>query len=212
MENTTFKNSLFGGFNRQDVIDYIESASRKSSETIAALEAEVASLQDERAALTEERDSLSAELDALKAQLSALTEERDSLACSLGEAKSLGESFAAGLEEANASLAAANEELSLLRPQAEEYAKVKEHISGIELDAKRRADEAESSVRTRLNVFLSEVQKQYASLVSSTNTAVTHASSELRKLEVTLSQLPLAFDAGKTELEKLEKSVYSNEE
>ena len=40
MENTTFKNSLFGGFNRQDVIDYIESASRKSSETIAALEAE----------------------------------------------------------------------------------------------------------------------------------------------------------------------------
>ena len=212
MENTTFKNSLFGGFNRQDVIDYIESASRKSSETVASLESEVASLQEERTALTEKCEKLEAELAELTEKLAAITAERDELACSLGEAKSLGESFAAGLEEANASLSAAEEELALLRPQAEEYTKVKEHISGIELDAKRRADEVESSTRTRLNVFLSDVQKQYASLVATANTAASHASSELRKLEVTLSQLPLAFDAGKNELEKLEKSVYSGEE
>lgn len=212
MENTSFKNSLFGGFNRQDVIDYIESASRKNSETVAALESEVATLKDECEALRKERDELSEKLAELNEKLAALTEERDELACSLGEAKSLGESFAAGLEEANASLSAANEELALLRPQAEEYTKVKEHISGIELDAKRRADEIESATRTRLTVFLGDVQQQYNSLVTAANTAATHASAELRKLEVTLSQLPLAFDAGKVELEKLEKSVYSAEE
>jgi len=211
MENTSFKNSLFGGFNRQDVIDYIESASRKSSETIAALEADLSSLQDECNALRGERDELSAKLADLEEKFASLTEERDELACSLGQAKSLGESFAAGLEEANASLTAANEELSLLRPQAEEYAKVKEHISGIELDAKRRADEIESSTRTRLSALLSEVHKQYDSVIASANTAVSYASGELRKLDVTLSQLPLAFDASKSELDKLEKSVYFSE-
>ena len=212
MENTTFKNSLFGGFNRQDVIDYIESASRKSSESIAALEADCSSLRDEISALQEERDTLAARVQALEEELASMTAERDELACSLGEAKSLGESFSAGLEEANASLSAANEELAVLRPQAEEYAKVKDHISGLELDAKRRADEIEGSTRTRLTAFLGDVQQQYNSLVTAVNTASTHASTELRKLEVTLSQLPLAFDAGKAELEKLEKSVYSTEE
>ena len=82
----------------------------------------------------------------------------------------------------------------------------------LELDAKRRADEIESATRTRLTVFLGDVQQQYNSLVTAANTAATHASAELHKLEVTLSQLPLAFDAGKVELEKLEKSVYSAEE
>ena len=72
MENTSFKNSLFGGFNRQDVIDYIESASRKSSESIAALEADCSSLRDELSTLQDERDTLAARVQALEEELAAI--------------------------------------------------------------------------------------------------------------------------------------------
>ena len=69
----------------------------------------------------------------------------------------------------------------------------------------------EPSTRTRLSVLLNDVRKQYDSVVASANTAVSYASAELRKMDVALSQLPLAFDAGKSELDKLEKSVYLSE-
>ena len=38
MENNTFKGSLFGGFRRQDVMDYIEKASRESAELLQSQE------------------------------------------------------------------------------------------------------------------------------------------------------------------------------
>lgn len=40
MENNTFKGSLFGGFNREDVIDYIKKTSAESTARIESLEGE----------------------------------------------------------------------------------------------------------------------------------------------------------------------------
>ena len=41
MENNTFKGTLFGGFNREDVISYITKTSAQANERIAALEADI---------------------------------------------------------------------------------------------------------------------------------------------------------------------------
>ena len=38
--NTNFKTALFGGFDREDVVNYIQQISRESQQRISALEAD----------------------------------------------------------------------------------------------------------------------------------------------------------------------------
>ena len=44
----TFRTAVVGGFNRQDVLDYIESTVRESREKMVALQKELQSLREER--------------------------------------------------------------------------------------------------------------------------------------------------------------------
>ena len=44
--NTNFKTALFGGFDREDVVNYIQQISRESQQRISALEAENQDLQE----------------------------------------------------------------------------------------------------------------------------------------------------------------------
>ncbi len=48
MENNTFKGSIFGGFNRQDVMNYIEKASRESGELLQQNQEQIAALEQEK--------------------------------------------------------------------------------------------------------------------------------------------------------------------
>ena len=50
MENNTFKGSLFGGFNREDVIDYIKKTSAESTARIESLEGDIDKLCARRSA------------------------------------------------------------------------------------------------------------------------------------------------------------------
>ena len=47
MENNSFKRVTFGGFAKQDVIDYIEKTARENAAVVEQLRKENASLQDE---------------------------------------------------------------------------------------------------------------------------------------------------------------------
>ena len=61
MENNTFKGSLFGGFNREDVIDYIKKTSAESTARIESLEGDI--------------DKLCAQEQELRTQVSTLRGE-----------------------------------------------------------------------------------------------------------------------------------------
>ena len=62
MENT-FKSSVFGGFNRDDVIRYIEKTSLESKQQIEALEQESDGLCRENAELRDKLDAAERERD-----------------------------------------------------------------------------------------------------------------------------------------------------
>ena len=62
MENNTFKGSLFGGFNREDVIDYIKKTSAESTARIESLEGDI--------------DKLCAQEQELRTQVSTLRGEK----------------------------------------------------------------------------------------------------------------------------------------
>ena len=61
---------MFGGFNRKDVIDYIDTLQRKAAqEASGALQAQIESLRTERDALLLETQSLREQITQLRAQL-----------------------------------------------------------------------------------------------------------------------------------------------
>ena len=98
MENT-FKSSVFGGFNRDDVIRYIEKTALESKQQIESLE--------------QESDGLCRENTELRDKLAAAERERDSLKESYATASGAQEALKKGLT-------AAQETIAELRAQLED--------------------------------------------------------------------------------------------
>ena len=203
MENNTFKGSLFGGFNREDVIDYIKKTSAESTARIESLEGDIDKLCaqeqelrtlddciksaykwiDKRDAAAE-RDTLRAALDTANDELTALRAEAEALRAE------------------NASLRAENDKL---RPMAEQYSTIKEHLAGIELDAHQRAEEYERGVHERLAALIGDCRAHCDSVLSTLGNTCINVTSELRRAENSISSLPAAFNALRAGLEKLEE-------
>ena len=222
MENT-FKSSVFGGFNRDDVIRYIEKTSLESKQQIEALEQESdglcrenAELRDKLAAAERERDKLaesystaSSAQDALKKGLTAAQETISELRAQIEEgAQKLASAKAdcdrqlkakeEAAEQRIAELAAQHaerlsaaeqerkrllSELDELRPQVEEYGRVKAHIADIELSARERAEQ----------------------VLSTLGATCESVSSELKRADAAVAQLPEAFTTLEGQLDELKK-------
>ena len=193
MENNTFKGSLFGGFNREDVIDYIKKTSAESTARIESLEGDIDKLcaqeQELRTQVStlrgeNDRDTLRAALDAANDELTALRAEAEALRAE------------------NASLRAENDKL---RPMAEQYSTIKEHLAGIELDAHQRAEEYERGVHERLAALIGDCRAHCDSVLSTLGNTCINVTGELRRAENSISSLPAAFNALRAGLEKLEE-------
>ena len=187
---SSFKTTMFGGFERQSVIDYIEKNAQEAAQTQEKLHQENEELAAAKAAPEQE-------LVSLRKQVTDLEEKSGRLS--------------AELEEKSAALGSAQQELEQIRPRMEEltaeaeaYARVKAHIGEIECSAQKRADDLEASVMQRLNQQLAEYKRQYQELVTTFNVASDHVLGELRKVEVNLSQLPRTFDKMGGDLADLE--------
>ncbi len=213
MENT-FRSAVFGGFNRQDVINYITKTASENAETIRALEEERDRLlqelseKGEQAARAEE---LSAQCTDLESRLTAVQAEKATLSGEVEEKDALAQRLAA------------------LETQAEEYRELKEHIAQIELDAHRRADEiiaaAEQEAeglrqqakqeadeaRHRLQEQLTVLAGQYRTMRGDFQSIQEHVTGELRRMHVAIEQLPLAFDRFDGDLTKLRGRIAAEE-
>ena len=121
--STSFKTSMFGGFDRSDVIAYIEKTGREHEERVAALEAENETLRKENQTLENTQRVTQAQL--LKMQDNEETCRR--------------------LRRQLADAEARNQELeqrcAQLKVQADEYESLKDHVAQIEISAHRRTEE-----------------------------------------------------------------------
>ena len=205
MDGNTFKGSLFGGFDRQDVIDYITKVSAESASRIEALEADVDRLCTQERELRAQIASLHTESDALKADLARASGERDesraALTAASNELTAL-RAEAAALRQTNVALRAENDEL---RPLSTQYSIIKEHISGIELDAHQRAEEYERGVHARLAELIGACRSHCGDVLATLNETCQSVTGELHRAENSVSSLPAAFTALRAGLEKLEE-------
>ena len=188
MENYPIKSVTFGGFDKQDVIRYIEQAAQQAA-------AAQQTLQDENENLRKQAEALSAELSTLRAQVSSLSAERDRLQEALGRESASRQQLE--------SLKPLESEVARLRPDAESYAQFRERIGAIECEARKRAADLELATVNQLQKTVDLFREQYQTLMSTFESTASHVNGELRKVEVNLTQLPRAMDQAGTELNEL---------
>ena len=154
MSNHVLKGTLFGGFKRSDVIEYIERNAKENSEAVAVLKEELENLRKDRDSLSEERGSLlerSGRLDALKEEKDALMEEVVAL-----------RTANAALEQ---ELEALRAEVEGMRPEIEEYHAIKERLCDIQIEACRRATELEETTKRRMDELEDSTYERLQGLV-----------------------------------------------
>ena len=195
MENYSFKSVAFGGFDKQDVVRYLEQASEKAAAVQRELEAENAELRKQVEDRREELDQLRAQVEELTAQRDGLQEKLESEAAARANLEPL-----RALEQDVARLKA---ERDALKPDAEAYARFRERLGAIECEARNRADDLEEEAAAPPRRTLEEFRSRYSKLMSDFEAASGHVNGELRKIEVTLSQLPRALDQTGAQLSEL---------
>lgn len=195
MDSYSFKSVPFGGFDKQDVVHYIEQASEKA----AAVQRE---LQEENHSLRTKNASLEDQIEELQRQLEKLTDERDRLQSDL-RAESAHRKKLEPLRPLESETARLRDEVEKLRPDALAYAQFRERLGAIECEARKRAGDLEAASLAQLRQTVSLFRTQYQSLMQTFESTASHVTGELRKVEVNLTQLPRAMDQAGAELDKL---------
>ena len=192
MENYAFKSVAFGGFDKQDVIHYIEQTSKEAAENLEKL-------RQERDSLQTEAESLRSQVRELQTRLEAESSLREQAQSQLEAEQTARQELEAGRDEAQRLRA----ELEKLRPEAEAYAQFRDRVGDIECDAHKRAAELEADTTAKLRRTVELFRSQYVTLMSTFESTASHVTAELRKVEVNLTQLPRAMDQAGTELNEL---------
>lgn len=193
MENNVFKSVAFGGFDKQDVVSYIERTAREASEAQEKLRQENDGLRRESQALGEEAAALRSKLEAQEAENARLRE-------ALARETALRQE----LEALRPETERLREQVESMREDAESYARFRGQIGAIECEARQRAAGLEDEAGARMRHLAEAFQAQYRTLMSTFETTAAHVNSELRKIEVNLTQLPRAMDRSGAELKELE--------
>ena len=188
--DASFKTCLFGGFDREDVVKFIEKTAAENQEQLETLETELN-------ALRAQRDEAAAENEALR----GLTEED---ACLREENARLREQLA----QAQASAVALRQEAEALRGPAAEYQSLKEHVADIEISAHRRTEEFRAKAMERLAQCIAQ-QRAWCSQRRSTYLSMNVSLLEqLRQAEQAVENADYtAFDSMISELQRLEDEL-----
>ena len=185
----SFRTAVVGGFNRQDVLNYIESSARESKERVAALQKEAEEAKQAGEAARREADAAKGREDVLKRDLERLQKAEAEKSASLEDKAARWESG------------------------AKAYAELKDRTATIELEAHQRARAIESQaeekakkVRTAAEQILYKVQAGYGRLRGDVDATITHASGEMDRVDRALEQVRAEFAEHDAALERLLQS------
>ena len=196
MESYTFKTVTFGGFDKQDVAHYVEQLTQEHSAALSALQEENAALKEKSSHLEAENRRLRTQADIQAASLSQLSTQAEKLLEEVAALRDYPEKYEALRTEADG-----------LRKDAEAYVEFRNRIGNIECEAQQRAAKLEADTQARLRRMAESFRVQYEALTGTFDAASAHVTSELRKVEVNLSQLPVTFDRLGADIKELEETL-----
>ncbi len=173
-ETLKLRTTAFGGFQRQDVVDYIENSAREHAAQLNALRAELKQTQEQLAVLQGE-----------KARADALAVRCDDLSARVDE-----------LSPLETEVAELRRQVAEYQPQAEAYDTLKGSLAEIELDARSRAaqlvqdaEEESAAKRGQAQALLDQVLGEYGRVGENANAAITDVICRLTDLRASLASL-----------------------
>lgn len=202
--------TAIGGFHKEDVVRYIEYMNTKHNSQVNQLQEEMEELRSTIAELSGKPD-LSGELEALKAQLEEAEvrftqkeQEKQALALAQDEAVALLQQQIADLTAQRDAALAQIEEVKA--QQADAAAK---ELAAMELEAYRRAEQAERSAKLRAE----QIYQQATGTLAQATTQVDNAAMQYKQIAEAVStqlvQLQQALDGSKNALLDAATTMYS---
>ena len=185
--------AAFNGFNREDVVHYIEYLNSKHTASVNLLKSDNQTLADELEALrakpdlTEECTQLQQENQALTAQVEELTAQIEALTAQI-------EALTAQIEALTAQL----EEAQQFTPLADE-----------ELEAYRRAEKAERTARERARQIYCQATGALADATTQVDDAAEHFKILSQRISEQLSELQTTVDHSKNALQGAAATLYT---
>lgn len=143
--SANFKTCMFGGFDREDVVSYIEKTAKETQEKLDALESENTRLKADNERIEQALRTLHAQAKQMKQD----EQDQETLQQRLDEAQARAAELAVRCE----ALEAENENL---RTSAKECAHLKEHIADIEINAHRRTEEFRAEAIEKLRAIIGQ--------------------------------------------------------
>lgn len=195
-----FRTVAFGGFHKQDVLNYITSASKENQTKSTELQKQAESAVKEKAELEEKWESAEAARKKSAAECERLSELLTQRTAALERA----EKELAALKAEHGTAAARLAELEEKVPKWEEdsaaYAALKDHTATIEMEAHRKAQEIIEQAQTRaakmrseLENWLRRVQSTYQHLRTDVSATVNHLIGELERSQKAVEEVEPAF-------------------
>lgn len=184
-----FRTAAFGGFQKQDVMNYLERSAQEHAQRVAALqkeldeakqvhageEARAAALEERLALLEADNQRLAIELAQCEEALNEVTSERDGLRTLSGQLQ---------------------DQLDKVTPAATAYEAVKDRTAGIELEAHGRAQAIEREGRTkaleqqqRVKDWFNKTREAYERLRADINATLSHAAQEMDRAGKSMAEL-----------------------
>lgn len=208
MTDHQFRNSMFGGFNRQDVLDFLTSSAEKTNEELNRRQASFEALEKEHKDCLQRSEQLSEQLEQTGREREEYKHQAEQLTLELARVSAADQNKAAELETLRAQLACAQEELEQLRaqvgklaPDAEAYVAIKERTAGMELEAHRRAQSVEARARImagdlqrQMEQWMAKVEQQYGQLKQEVEASVEQANAQLLAAGGSLSRVTALLD------------------
>lgn len=195
-----FRTVAFGGFHKQDVLNYITSASKDHQNLSTDLKQKVDSLQQERDLLAGKYESAEAARKKNAQDLERLSATLTERTAALEQAERKLSALTQQYEAAAALLTELEAERPRLQADAEAYAALKDHTATIELEARRKAQETldqaqehADRVRSELEGWLRRVQSCYQHLRTDLAATVTQLTGELERGVKALAEAPEAL-------------------
>lgn len=156
-QNQGFRSAIFGGFNREDVLHYIEETDTKYYTETAELRRQLTEAQAAMEELRAQNEKLTAKNAELLERLGEMTLDTDKIRAQMDQIESGFSLQATEIEAQNAraeQLAAENDRLTSenakLSAKCGEYDATKEKIAEMELSAYRRAKQIEEDAKIEL--------------------------------------------------------------
>lgn len=215
MEQTgnVFRSAVVGGFNRQDVLNFIESSTRQNTARLISMQRELEKTQKIREDLEQELSVSQKKVESLGRELESLqkdNEEKSTALSSAQEELSLKEQEFSALKEEFSTL---KEKTARWEDSAKAYEELKDRTATIELEAHQRAQDIEKQaeekaqrVRAAAEQILHRVQAGYGRLRGDLDATITHAAGEMGRVDKALDQVRAEFAEHDTALENLLRS------